>query len=740
MRKPVRASMMAALSVLLGTLALGCGDPTGTTTSGQGGSGGGTGGAGGQAGNGTGGSGGTMMGCTNGATQPCYSGPAGTQGMGLCVGGTQTCAEGKWGACTGEVLPATEACNGTDDDCNGQVDDGFQSITCGKGACQVMVDGCVGGMVPPCTPGDPVAETCDGTDEDCNGQIDDGINCPCPTDGEMRSCYSGGAGTVGVGECKSGSQTCMSGAWGPCEGEVLPGMEACDGKDNDCDGMSDENIPKVTCGAGACLVTVEGCVNGVPPTCTPGQPKPETCNGIDDDCDFFIDNGLGVLNCGVGACAMTVPACSGGMAQNCTPGTPMTEVCDGIDNNCNGSTDEGNPGGGGTCNSGMQGVCSVGTVNCVNGATTCIPNSMPTNEICDGKDNNCNGMIDDGNPGGGQACNTGGIGICALGTSACENGAITCKATTLPMPETCDGLDNNCNGATDEQTGGAPCNVPGKVGPCATGATSCVNGNFTCMQTVFPAPETCNNIDDNCSGQIDEGNPGGGGTCSVSGQLGVCAVGTQVCMNGGLACQQVNNPMTEVCGDNDDDDCDGMSDELAHSVCQNGANLPTNCSGAFSTCPNSICSLSPFLAYCCTSTWDNACAAEADFACGSNCCAHNVCTTGAPLANGCSSCVTSMCAAKPSCCAPNGGWTEVCRDRVPKYCSGQQVNLSCGSGCTHSVCDTGANLTTTCNACVNAICATMPSCCAAGSASWTAACVAQVATKCVPLDANWACP
>lgn len=48
-------------------------------------------------------------GCTQGATQACYSGPASTQGVGLCKAGIQTCgSNGTFGACVGEVLPATE--------------------------------------------------------------------------------------------------------------------------------------------------------------------------------------------------------------------------------------------------------------------------------------------------------------------------------------------------------------------------------------------------------------------------------------------------------------------------------------------------------------------------------------------------------------------------------------------------------------------------------------------------------
>src|SRR5262245_50348802 len=63
--------------------------------------------------------------CTPGATEACYSGAAGTQGVGPCTGGTQTCgSDGTWGPCEGEVVPTGEICaNGVDDNCNGTIDE-----------------------------------------------------------------------------------------------------------------------------------------------------------------------------------------------------------------------------------------------------------------------------------------------------------------------------------------------------------------------------------------------------------------------------------------------------------------------------------------------------------------------------------------------------------------------------------------------------------------------------------------
>jgi len=82
---------------------------------------------------------------------------------------------------------------------------------------------------PSCTPS---PEVCDGQDNNCNGQVDEGV---------QQACYSGPAGTNGVGECHAGSQVCVAGAWGACQGEVTPAVEVCNGLDDDCDGIADED-------------------------------------------------------------------------------------------------------------------------------------------------------------------------------------------------------------------------------------------------------------------------------------------------------------------------------------------------------------------------------------------------------------------------------------------------------------------------------------------------------------------
>lgn len=64
--------------------------------------------------------------CNQGSTQSCYTGPVGTQGVGVCKSGTQTCSINAWGSCVGDVTPTTEVCDGIDNNCNAQVDEGCQ--------------------------------------------------------------------------------------------------------------------------------------------------------------------------------------------------------------------------------------------------------------------------------------------------------------------------------------------------------------------------------------------------------------------------------------------------------------------------------------------------------------------------------------------------------------------------------------------------------------------------------------
>jgi PKD repeat protein len=232
---------------------------------------------------------------------------------------------------------ATEVCDGVDNNCNGVIDEGLGTTTCGVGACQVTISNCIDGVPQVCVPLSPTAEICDGIDNDCNGVIDDGLTRP-------TSC--------GVGACagNTGIETCSAGTWGnnTCNPFAGATAEICDGVDNNCNGAVDEGLTRpTTCGVGACAgnTGTETCTAGTwgNNTCNPlAGASAEICDGIDNDCNGVIDDGLTrPTSCGVGACAGNtgIETCSAGTWGNntCNPFAGATaEICDGIDDDCDG--------------------------------------------------------------------------------------------------------------------------------------------------------------------------------------------------------------------------------------------------------------------------------------------------------------------------------------------------------------------------------------------------------------------
>lgn len=414
--------------------------------------------------------------------------------------------------------------------------------------------------------------------------------CECQP-GETRSCYDGPADTLSVGVCAAGTQSCDStGKFGACEGQTIPSIDACNGRDDDCDGAVDEDIGPETCGVGACQVTVETCVNGAPVVCAPLQPAVrEFCEGTDDDCDGEVDEGCACLDdamqpCyggpegtrNVGACTDGTQACVNGGWSTCVDDVrPQLEQCNGIDDDCDGQVDESDPLEGAPCSTGQQGNCGPGLNACAMGQLTCAPISQPVAEACNGLDDDCDGQVDNGSPGAGMQCMTGQLGLCAEGITACASESVQCVPVYSSTAETCDGLDNDCDGLTDEGNPGAgqPCTTSAP-GVCAAGTTACSQGAVTCVQTTQPSAETCNGQDDDCDGQVDDSPSGVGQPCTTA-VPGVCSAGATVCANGAMACQQTVQPSSELC-DGLDDDCDGAVDEGSPG---SGASCSTGLSG-----------------------------------------------------------------------------------------------------------------------------------------------------------------
>ncbi|MCB9554303.1 MAG: SUMF1/EgtB/PvdO family nonheme iron enzyme [Myxococcales bacterium] len=501
-----------------------------------------------------------------------------------------------------------EVCDGEDNDCDGRTDENFDRQTdpenCGRcglrcgfanaaarcvlGACVLsqcdagFVDGdddWENGCETRCVPDQNPLELCDDRDNDCDGQVDEGFdketdpnNCGgCgAVDPEAYNCnLPNTVPTCTGGECTT--ENCMPGfvdADGElstgCETVCEPqngGVETCNDEDDDCDGRIDEGYDKATdinhcggcgrvcafdhatasCESGRCVLRPDRCAPGYvdadqdPRTgceyaCVPGPGGAETCDGEggDEDCDTRVDEGFDVFSelehCGgcnqLCALAHAVPLCNNGLCDigGCDPGwfdangdiedgcevqcafeEPLPETCDGADNDCDGSVDEDFDL---TSDVSHCGRCD-NACTFPNGRLSCVAQSCQVDGCLDGWFD-ANGVPDDG---------------CEL-RCVRSNGGV----------ESCDNRDNDCDGRADEgydvTTDANNCGVCGNVcaypnaqGICDTGRCRLqrcnpgfadIDGNPVngCETACVPTPdgsEFCNDQDDDCDGRIDEG-------------------------------------------------------------------------------------------------------------------------------------------------------------------------------------------------------------------------------------------
>ncbi len=217
-----------------------------------------------------------------------------------------------------------------------------------------------------------------------------GEGCPCSFTG-MKVCFEGALTTAGKGECRSGKRECVGGVQSACVGQVLPQTEVCNLKDDDCNGKVDDisaNEPYIgsledagfeagvqcytAMKQGLCAAGIVGCDMTGKKGCVPilmerdpegGVPgvQDELCNGFDDDCNGTVDDvmngGMCMVDMKKGECAKGDYTCIMAVEGCKQVNFPKAEICNNKDDNCNGTTDENAPCQFGTCKNGMCSFC-----------------------------------------------------------------------------------------------------------------------------------------------------------------------------------------------------------------------------------------------------------------------------------------------------------------------------------------------------------------------------------------------
>jgi hypothetical protein len=357
-----------------------------------------------------------------------------------------------------------------------------------------MARSCIGAYTPE-------EEVCDNVDNDCDGRTDESLKIQCWSgainqDGDPAPWIRFYNATTSPDSiCKQGIKTCEQGHWSACLHEVLPQSEICDGIDNNCDGDIDNSILEANdlCGLtdfGICEYGNLQCQTDVGDMVCQDyiNPREESCNLLDDDCDGVTDEEL-YRPCET-ICNSGFETCIAGIYQRCTAQQPVEEQCDGIDNDCDGSIDEELHC---ICPPELEGAlipCLGGALECGMGFKTCMRQGdtlsitdccilesflqqgnfqclsgegQIVDEECNNYDDDCDGSIDEDLLG---ECYTGpaetrGVGECIGGEVICIEGrwgnfsneifiSNLCAGQVLPREEFCNDRDDDCDGRTDE--------------------------------------------------------------------------------------------------------------------------------------------------------------------------------------------------------------------------------------------------------------------------------------------------
>jgi len=493
---------------------------------------------------------------------------------------------------------APETCDGADDDCDGDIDEDFDADADGFFDGDVVLCAATYGGLADCDDGDGAVfpgatEVCDGFDDDCDGDIDDGF------DDDLDSW------TVCAGDCDDGDDAVHPGA-----------VEVCDnGIDDDCDGLVDLNLDQ----DGDLVSICEGDCDDTDASVYPGAT--EECDGVDDDCDGFIDEEFDLD--GDSYYDPADPGCAATWTElDCDesdagvhPGAP--ELCDAVDQDCDGDIDE-------DFDLDVDGWFDGGEPDCAStytAGTDCDDLAPATNpgaaESCNGIDDDCDGDVDEDFDADGDGAFTDADPGCVTlyGDDAdCDDA----DATVAPgADELCNGVDDDCEGSVPEEETDA--DGDGWV-ECASPEPDHVDapaGGGDCDDsdpTILPgAAETCDAIDQDCDGEVDE-DFDGDGDGFADGAVPACEVAWGDQADCDDADAEISPAALEVC-DAVDQDCDGLVDE-DFDIDEDGwfDDDEPDCAGAWADldCDDDDPAVFPFNVEDCTNGIDDNCDGQVD--------------------------------------------------------------------------------------------------------------------------------